>query len=224
MSALTSPLMTPLMTQARTRVPRLAEAAVERARLTVVPRSTGRAARAPFVTLVSVLLVAGIAGLLLFNTQMQGRSLTATSLEQTATDLQAREQSLQMQLAEMRDPQRVAERAQALHMVPASSPAFIRLSDGKVLGNPKPASADDAVRITQLPARMPKKLRPSPVIAPMATSLDAAATAASATAHKAAHKTAHKTAQKTAGAHRGAAAGKHGAGAGTKNHGTQQNH
>ncbi len=57
--------MSALMNQARSRVPRIAEAAVERARLTVVPRAA-RAARpgCPFVALVSLLLVGGVAGLL----------------------------------------------------------------------------------------------------------------------------------------------------------------
>ena len=44
--------MSALINQARNRVPRIAEAAVERARLTVVPRRRTRAARVPFVTLV----------------------------------------------------------------------------------------------------------------------------------------------------------------------------
>ena len=44
------------------RVPRIAEAAVERARLTVVPRRRTRAPRVPFVALVSLLLVSGVAG------------------------------------------------------------------------------------------------------------------------------------------------------------------
>ncbi len=35
--------MSTLMNEARSRVPRIAEAAVERARLTVVPRTAGRA-------------------------------------------------------------------------------------------------------------------------------------------------------------------------------------
>ena len=53
--------MSALINQARNRVPRIAEAAVERARLTVVPRtSSRRAARVPFVTLVSLLLVSGV--------------------------------------------------------------------------------------------------------------------------------------------------------------------
>ena len=52
----------------RSRVPRIAEAAVERARLTVVPRRRTRAGRVPFVALVSLVLLGGVVGLLLFNT------------------------------------------------------------------------------------------------------------------------------------------------------------
>lgn len=156
--------MSTLMNQARTRVPRFAETAVERARLTVVPRRATRAPRVPFVTLVSLLLVGGVVGLLLFNTNMQQASFTATSLEETASALDAQEQALQMKLDNLRDPQRVAARAKRLGMVPAGSPAFLRLSDGKVLGTPAPAEAADAMRISPLPTRKPKSLRPEPVI------------------------------------------------------------
>ncbi|HSE70831.1 MAG TPA: hypothetical protein VLA97_08745 [Nocardioidaceae bacterium] len=156
--------MSTLMSQARTRVPRLAEAAVERARLTVVPRRVQKAPRVPFVTLVSLLLVTGVVGLLLFNTHMQQASFVATSMEQRAEVLAAKEQSLQMELDRLRDPQRVAARAQALGMVPAPSPAFIRLSDGKVLGQPEAATPDQTMRITPLPTRKPKELVPDPVV------------------------------------------------------------
>jgi len=157
--------MSALVNQARNRVPRLAEAAVERARLTVVPRRARRAARVPFVTLVSLLLVLGVAGLLLFNTSMQQASFKATAMEERAQVLDAKEQSLQLQLAHLRDPQRVAVRAQRLGMVPPSSPAFIRLSDGKVLGKPTPATPLDRIRITPLPTRKPSNLRAPLVIA-----------------------------------------------------------
>jgi len=156
--------MSTLMSQARNRVPRFAEAAVERARLTVVPRRATRAPKVPFVTLVSLLLVGGVVGLLLFNTSMQQASFTATALEDKASLLDAKEQALRMKLDNLRDPQRVAERAKRLGMVPPGSPAFIRLSDGTVLGNPEPASVEDAMRISPLPARKPKNLRPDPVI------------------------------------------------------------
>jgi type II secretory pathway pseudopilin PulG len=156
--------MSALLNQARSRVPRIAEAAVDRARLTVVPRRATTAPRVPFVMLVSLLLVGGVAGLLLFNTSMQQASFTATALEERAAVLDAREQSLQMQLETLRDPQRVAMEARRMGMVPPSNPAFIRLSDGKVLGDPTPATSLDAIRIAPLPTVKPKSLRPDPVV------------------------------------------------------------
>ncbi len=156
--------MSALVNQARSRVPRFAEAAVERARLTVVPRAARRAPRMPFVVLVLLVLVLGVVGLLLFNTSMQQASFRATAMQDRAEALTAKEQALQMDLARLRDPQRVAERARHLGMVPPSSPAFLRLSDGKVLGTPEPASSANALRITPLPTRKPLDLRPAPVV------------------------------------------------------------
>ena len=158
MSALTNPT--------RSRVPRIAEQAVERARLAVVPRRAPRPPRVPFIVLVSLLLVGGIAGLLCFNTSMQQASFTATALQDRATQLDATEQSLQMDLERLRNPQRVALHARRMGMVPPPSPAFLRLPDGKVLGSPAAAVAGDGIRIAPLPRRKPKSLRPVPVIAP----------------------------------------------------------
>lgn len=196
--------MSALMSQART-LPRIAEAARERARLTVVPRRSRSAARAPFVTLVTLLLVLGVAGLLYFNTNMQTASFKATAMEERATVLDAKEQALQMRLAVLRDPQRVAEQAQRLGMVPPASPAFIRLSDGKVLGQPEPASSVDRVRIAPLPAAKPANLRPSPVFLPV----------------QAAQAAVKAQAKKTARGTHGAAAADQGAAAGTKAHGNK---
>jgi hypothetical protein len=157
--------MSTLMNQARHRVPRFAEAAVERARLTVVPRSSGRrAARVPFFALLSVLLVGGVAGLLFVNTSMQQVSFTTTAMEQKASELQAQRQSLQMELDALRDPQRVALQAKQMGMVPPAGPAFIRLGDGKILGTPTPATSADSLRITPMRDPKPKKLRQRTVI------------------------------------------------------------
>ncbi len=148
---------------ARTRVPRFAEAAVERARLTVVPprRSLGRtqAARTPFAVLVLVMLATGVVGLLMFNTNMQQASFKATALQDRVSVLTAKEQALAMELDELRDPQHLAVAAKALGMVAPSQPAFVRLSDGRVLGNPTPATPAEAVRINPLPARLPASYR-----------------------------------------------------------------
>jgi hypothetical protein len=150
--------------QYRSRLPRIAEVAVERARLTVVPRRRTRAARMPFVALVSIMLLGGVVGLLLFNTSMQQASFAATALESRATTLAAREQTLQMELDRLRDPQRVAGAAQRLGMVPAGNPAFLRLGSGKVTGVPSPGTRSVPFRINPRPPAKPRELSPSPTI------------------------------------------------------------
>ncbi|HEU4568888.1 MAG TPA: hypothetical protein VFR99_12705 [Marmoricola sp.] len=149
---------------ARVRVPRAAWEAVERARLTVVPRRATRARRAPFAVLVIALLAGGVVGLLMFNTHMQQVSFRATDLQQRADALTAKEQTLGMQLAHLRDPQVLAQRAKRLGMVAPPEPAFIRLSDGKVVGDPVVATSANAVRIRPFPARKPAALAPTPRI------------------------------------------------------------
>jgi cell division protein FtsB len=150
--------------QLRSRLPRLAEAAVERARLTVVPtRRRPRAPRVPFVTLVSLILLGGVVGLLLFNTSMQQASFAATALEEQATNLSAREQTLQMELERLRDPQRVAEAAKAQGLVIPSAPAFLDLETGEVTGHVAPATAAGDTVIKAPPPTRPDELDPDPV-------------------------------------------------------------
>lgn len=150
--------------QLRSRMPRIAGAAVERARLRVVPRRRTRATRMPFVALVSLVLLGGVIGLLLFNTSMQQAAFAATALEQQATTLTARQQTLQMELDVLRNPQRVAEQAQQMGMVPGATPVYLRLSDDKVLGEPAAAAAEQVLRLQpRIPAK-PAVLDPDPVV------------------------------------------------------------
>jgi cell division protein FtsB len=145
----------------RARVPRLAEAALERARLTVVPRrKRRRSSPVPFLFLVSMLAVGGIVGLLLFNTSMQQASFAATDLQHQADALEARQQSLQMQLARLRDPQTIAVKAQRMGMVLPTSPAVLELRTGKVLGHPAPATGLDRLRLYGPPPTKPAELDP----------------------------------------------------------------
>ena len=94
--------MSAWMGQARakmpSRLPRIADYAVERARLTVVPRRQAPAPRMPFMILVALVLLGGVVGLLLFNTSMQQASFAASHLEDQAATLAAREQTLRMEL------------------------------------------------------------------------------------------------------------------------------
>ncbi len=157
----------------------LAGAALEKARLTVVPRARTRTSPLPFVTLVSFLLLAGVIGLLMFNTSMQQAAFTATTMEQQAATLDAREQTLRMELDVLRDPQRVALKAQRMGMVIPATPAFLRLADGKVLGTPTPATREDALRLLPRAPKKPAVLDPAPnivtVVAPAVTTEDGAA-------------------------------------------------
>ena len=140
----------------RARVPRLAEAALERARLSVVPkRRRRRTSPVPFLAVVSMLAVGGIVGLLLFNTSMQQASFAATDLQRQADLLQAREQSLQMQLDQLRDPQSIALKAQRMGMVLPTSPAVLDLRSGKVLGDPAPATRTDPLHLLAPPPSKP---------------------------------------------------------------------
>ena len=149
--------------QVRSRVPRIASAAVEKARLSVVPRARTRAPKVPFVTLVSLVLISGVVGLLLFNTSMQQASFAATSLEEQATNLAAREQTLQMELEDLRNPQRVATQAQDMGMVVPAAPTFLGL-DGTVRGEKVPALPENKLDLAPPAPVKPKILAPAPTI------------------------------------------------------------
>jgi hypothetical protein len=145
----------------RARVPRLAGAALERARLTVVPkRRRARTSPVPFLLVVSMLAVGGVVGLLLFNTSMQQASFAATDLQHQADALQAKRQSLQMDLDRLRDPQVIALKAQRMGMVLPTSPAVLDLRTGKVLGDPTPATRLDPLRLLAPPPAKPALLDP----------------------------------------------------------------
>ena len=143
--------------QLRHRVPRIAQEAVDRARLSVVPRMRTRAPRVPFVTLVSAVLVGGVIGLLLFNTSMQQASFAAAKLETQAEALSAREQTLRMELDQLRDPQRVATQAQQMGMLIPAAPVFLKLDGARTSGVRVPATRAKA-------ALKPAVLAPSPKI------------------------------------------------------------
>lgn len=150
--------------QSRTRVSRLAQEAVDKARLTVVPRVRTRAPRVPFVTLVSLVLVGGIVGLLLFNTSMQQASFAASSLQAEADTLAAREQTLRMELDELRNPQRVAQEAQEMGMVIPAAPVFLDLATGRTSGVRTPATRENAIQLLPPAPVIPAVLAPEPTI------------------------------------------------------------
>lgn len=141
--------------------PRVAQAAVERARLSVVPRRRTRAPRMPFVALVSAILLGGVIGLLLFNTSMQQTSFQATALERQASDLGARQEALELDLQTLRDPVRIARAAQRSGMVIPATAGRIDLGTGTVTG--APAAAGDVLPLKPPAADRPDILDPGTV-------------------------------------------------------------
>ena len=154
--------------QVRSRLPRIAEVAVQRARLTVVPRprTRPRAPRVPFVTLVSVILLAGVVGLLMFNTSMQQASFRAAALEQQADHLTAQQEELRLELQYLRDPQRIAVEAKQMGMEwPLGGPLVIDQATGKVLGDQDQATVPGFQPPTSVPGpQRPAALDPDPII------------------------------------------------------------
>jgi hypothetical protein len=110
-----------------------------------VPAPAGTPARAPFVVLVLVILTLGLGLLLLLNTLLAQGSFTLHSLDAKVASLTDREQALQQRTAELAAPQRLARRAAEIGMVPSANPAFLRVQDGKILGEPMPAAPPRSV-------------------------------------------------------------------------------
>ena len=109
--------------------------------LRLVPPVRRPAPRAPFVVLLGGLLAAGLGGLLYLHTSLAEDSFRLTDLMTRSAVLADREQALEQEVAQEASPTRLAQRAEALGMVRSANPAFIRLSDGAILGKPKPGVA-----------------------------------------------------------------------------------
>lgn len=118
-------------------VPGLARATA----LRLVPQGRPRAARAPFAVLVVALLAGGLLGLLGLNTVLAQDAFRLHSLQVEGKQLSAREQVLQREVQDLQAPAALSQQATALGMVPGGPPAFLRLPDGAVLGQPMPAAA-----------------------------------------------------------------------------------
>ena len=109
---------------------------VRRPALALVPAGAARrrATRTPFAAVVVALLAAGLLGLLFLNTALAQDAFRLHTLKQDSRALQDREQVLTREVEALRAPQALAAQAEALGMVPAGPPAFLRLPDGAVLG------------------------------------------------------------------------------------------
>lgn len=105
----------------------------------LLPAGRARAARAPFVLLVVLLLGGGLIGLLVLNSALSEGSFRLDALQKRTKSLTDEEQSLQRDIDAYSAPDALQRRARELGMVPGGDPAFLG-PDGSVKGVPSVAS------------------------------------------------------------------------------------
>lgn len=113
-------------------------------RLRVAPPPPVSAPRAPFVTLVLAVVIAGVFGILALNTAINTNAFKLKDLRDRQTALDRQEQQLTGDVAMQESPNNLAAAARQQGLVPAGTPAFIVLPDGRVLGVPVPASGQQS--------------------------------------------------------------------------------
>ena len=103
--------------------------------LRLVPAPRRRVARrTPFVLLIVTVLGVGLVALLLLNTGVAQDSFQLTDLRRQSALLQDREEALEQEIAQLSTPDRLAKEAERLGMQPGSSPVFIEVPGGTILG------------------------------------------------------------------------------------------
>jgi hypothetical protein len=95
--------------------------------------------KAPFLVLMAVLVVAGVAGVLVLHTKINEGAFRLSDLRANQASLDQQEQQLEQQLADLSSPGNLRAAATRLGLVPAGDPAYIYLPDGRVVGVPQPA-------------------------------------------------------------------------------------
>jgi hypothetical protein len=96
--------------------------------------------RASFLALVIGVAIAAVLGVLVLNTKINENSFALDQLRSQQAALDMREQQLTQQLANLESTGNLMAQAQRLGLVPAGSPAYLTLPNGKVVGVPQPAS------------------------------------------------------------------------------------
>jgi hypothetical protein len=130
-------------------VPRTRRREAPRPVLTAVP-SAAPSHGGMLVTCASLLLC-GLLAVLLLNMAMAEGSFDVHELQRSAGELAEAEAALEQEITAVSSPAALAEAASRMGMVPASSPAFLRLEDGAVLGVAEPASDDTSFSVVVTP-------------------------------------------------------------------------
>ena len=134
-----SPQLARAVNAAGAPAPRFSPESAKAAGLRLVRPVRSRARKAPFVAVVLTVLSIGLVGLIVMSTVLQAQSFEAQKLNSQAAELETQQQLLTREVDKLQSPANVARRAIQYGMVPNTNPAFLRLSDGKVLGKPEAA-------------------------------------------------------------------------------------
>ncbi|WP_025617893.1 hypothetical protein [Salinispora cortesiana] len=109
-------------------------------RLRVAPPAPVSVPRAPFATLVVVLVVGGVLGILLVNTKINENAIRLSQLQREQTTLNLKQQQLNQQITEAKAPGNLLEAARKLGLVELE-PGYIQLPDGgAAIDVPQPGS------------------------------------------------------------------------------------
>ncbi|OLT22892.1 hypothetical protein BJF79_46170, partial [Actinomadura sp. CNU-125] len=130
----------------------------KRATPKTAPKSTVEAAprrvaqsppRTPFILLIVGLLGGALVSLLLLNTVLAKDAFTLTGLQQSNERLEERAQELEVENAEARSPEKIAEIAENLGMKPNEVPVFFDTDTGRTSGGEiRPVPHADAAAAT----------------------------------------------------------------------------
>lgn len=112
----------------------------------VATRAQRKARPRVFYAMVTVAVIFGIIiAQLLLSVAVASGAYEIASLKQSNRELSRTYQTVNQDLERLASPQNLSANAESLGMVTNSTPVYLRLSDGAVLGSPEPASAQGGV-------------------------------------------------------------------------------
>lgn len=138
--------------------------------LRVVAAPVSERSRSLFVGACLALLIGGLLTLLMINIALAQGSFRLHDLTLASRLLTDQAQALNEDIAVQAAPAQLARKAGALGMVPSESVAFLRLSDGRILGVATPAPAPKAPTVSQTSPNQGATPTATSTAAPTATS------------------------------------------------------
>ncbi|HEY6741189.1 MAG TPA: hypothetical protein VI110_02435, partial [Lapillicoccus sp.] len=137
--------------------------------LRVVPAAIRRTGNGGFAVLCMALLAVGLVSLLMMNTALASGIYQLKDLRAESGTLTDQQEQLTQVVDDLRSPRNLADRAQQMGMVPAKSMAFVRLSDGTVIGQAQPAAAEQRLNVVTTAVPAPPPAPATPAATPPAT-------------------------------------------------------